>query len=832
MDSRKSASPNNKKGKLYDTWVEYLTFVPHFSPLRCHDLMCQLTTLTRFISTFLFSKTQSFASLTLYLSDYFCPALASRFDMDDSDDLFGAFDSENLYTRIGFIKGAKRDDIILMENANAILPLVQIGRSHDRVEAAVCTTMLLDSSKPVTQTFTDSRVSSNPQTLPLIAPGTVRTYEGERRRRVAKVKREVKADPPTSPGNSSFSEGQDGRLEAPLNLAQILEPAESIPVINLLSDIHQDELRPVENSPLGNRNNSLPLFPQPPPPHLQNQSPAASLRVVPLQAPSPIFAAHSVSVDSDEENNPDLPPAALERRIDTVTRAFLHHLHPLQEAKNAAEHRGAPLWPIRAAAQEWRPTISKDNAPEPHPLVLNIPTTHIEREQYFGLGGDRRYPVFGTSLAERVEQHHHYIHLTLPPAFVEYLLTHMNEKLNFNPPIQREKLYRFFGAQLLMAQNKSMSRKTAFEQSIWGICLKDYISLTDYKRIYHALGAPTVASASMEDVETDIDVIWTYLNNHMRKIVTPGTYLLLDQATLTWRGRNSSWVDGSPLLADMQGDPQFNGFQFNTLTDCASKVILFVEPQLSPESMHERHKKEHPNISHAASAAVARMLNDSGLNQAENRSRFACPRVILGDARFSSLETARVALQNDCGYLGVVGMSTDFPEKQLERCPDVVLQQNNSIPKIGAANTMEQEHLASLSSSSSSSLSSSSSSSSSSAMRMPLASIYVSSFRTADGSPVNFVHTFYPRDVSLLNLYRKYNPAFNGTLIRSNISAESASVVRNYRKKHILALLGMCVTNAFMLYCYEHKNAGIPGERVESCTFSVDVAKHLLEHSF
>ncbi len=507
--------------------------------------------------------------------------------MDDSDDLpvSGAFDSEILYTRIGFIKGAKRDDIILMENANAILPLVQIGRSYDRVEAAVCPTMLLDRSKPVTQTFANSRVSSDPQTLPLIAPGTVRTYEGERRRRVAKVKRDVKAEPPTSPGNSSFSERPDGRLEAPLNLAQILEPRESFPVINLLSDVHQDEIRPFENSPLGNRNNSSPLSPlsphQPPLPRLQNQSSAASLRAA-LQAPLPIFAAHTESVNSDEEDNPDLPPAALEHRLDTATRAFFHHLHSLQEANNAAEYRGAPLLPTRATAQDWRPAISKGNAPEPQPLVLNIPTTHIEREQYFGLGGDRRYPVFGTSLAERVEEYHHYIHLTLPPTFVEHLLTHMNEKLKFNPPIQREKLYRFFGAQLLMAQNKCMSRKTAFEQPVWGIRLKDHISLTDYKRIYHALRAPAVASASVEDVETDIDLIWNYLNNHMRKIVTPGTYILLDQATLTWRGRNSSWVDGSPLLAEMQGEPQFNGFQFNTLTDCASKVILFVEPHLTP----------------------------------------------------------------------------------------------------------------------------------------------------------------------------------------------------------------------------------------------------------
>jgi len=722
---------------------------------------------------------------------------------DDAGDAAGD-DTDVLYTRMGYIKGKKREFLIAMDDANAIVRLIpkRTGLVSDRVQASVHPSFLRSPEQPLDQSFASWRVSRDPRSIPLVGPTITASYQSQREIILA-AQDTISPQPPRAPQVRPPELGISAEAENP--------QFELVP-------IGQNMFAPTENR---DEDDDFAHFPRRSPRHSNSNT-----SVSPPEADS--GGSDAENIDSDLEEDTNQPYEMINQRLERDTREYVEDLYVAaeEEFRRDAEEQDQVEQPT--LGQEWRQTVTYGNSPAKHPLVLLPPLKEHDRERFFGPGGHVRHPPFNGTPEERVRHFIQYPHLTLPPPFIARLRKVMNDDLKLRPPISLPLLYRFFGAQLLMAQQTSRSRKVAFEYPIWGISLRSHISIEDYKRIYHALMMYHNSAPSLKDREREVDTLWRYLNQHMPSIVNPGSYLHMDESMVMWRGRDSSWVDGPPQVFFMQQKPIPRGFLFKTLADAESKVIIYAEPQQCAETMRARLLAFNSDIKRATSATLARALDDSGLSAGHARDSFGITRVIVADSWFSAEETARVALERGCHYVGAVSRAAGFPTEQLSAHPNVVLEKRimiSSPAPISATSTT------STSSSSSAASSSLSSELATTAARTRL--IFASSLRSKYGNQVKFIHTFNPRDTSIIEIYRKNNHAVdNNNQVRSYINVENATLVRNYKQKNILAFFALCITNAYLLYSYEHKITHPQEPKIDSVKFSVEVARHFLTYPF
>jgi len=452
--------------------------------------------------------------------------------------------------------------------------------------------------------------------------------------------------------------------------------------------------------------------------------------------------------------------------------------------------------PFTQAGQWSRPTWY----PDPPQLEPNetAPEVNVNQSQYFAMFENSesfcKLPINDTEGLRNIPL---YIHKFLPPRLLHRFLQNLNAVIN--PPITICTLYRFFGAYLYICRTHFVNRQEAFAAILNGFRLSDYISLSDYQRIFANLRIVDFITRTREEKEKELDILWGYFNTHMRDVFRPGNHLHADESMLGWFGRSGSWKDvrpnRPPHVFSMQNKPTSRGFLFKNIACVKSKVIFVVELQHGSQTMQAR-KAEQPGGGpmRATTATLLRLLYEANL------SPQAGPRLLVGDSWYSSVETAQALLRYNIYFVGHVRQQfRGFPK-------DLLDLMHGSYARLES--------------------------------KTDYGTVYASRKKVREQSNIYMVSTCNGAsselpDVAEGRMYRGNNHAVdNNNQVRAYINTETTALIRDYRIKHIMGLLGLCVTNAFEFYRYEAMKESSSRNHLVSHEFVKVVAEHLLTNNF
>ncbi len=148
-------------------------------------------------------------------------------------------------------------------------------------------------------------------------------------------------------------------------------------------------------------------------------------------------------------------------------------------------------------------------------------------------------------------------------------------------------------------------------------------------------------------------------NERRDEVITAGEYIIIDECMCNWRGAEQFLKDPNSVhVTKIQRKPKGVGFELKSSADGYSGILLRIEMQEGKLVKEPKEYEREPDKIPFHAAIVLRLLS---------KSYHGTGRIIVGDAAFGSLTTCTELYRRGLYFLGVIKTAcSGFPKKFFE----------------------------------------------------------------------------------------------------------------------------------------------------------------------
>jgi hypothetical protein len=303
----------------------------------------------------------------------------------------------------------------------------------------------------------------------------------------------------------------------------------------------------------------------------------------------------------------------------------------------------------------------------------------------------------------------------------------------------------------------------------------------------------------------------------MQKVISPGPFICVDESMVGWQGFGDWHVEkGMPHVTKIIRKPTPVGCEIKTLSCATSNILLTLELQEDKAAMSS--KQFVGQYSSAGTSAIIRLAKAANVC---NTSK-----VIVADSAFASVKTARACLEHGLHFIGLVKTAHSlYPKKflnavQLERgetytmeCKEEKLiahtwadKKRKSFVSTCGVTTDGQDYCR---------------------QRFQYNEQTGKMYRTERRVKRSRLAQDYFENATSIDLHNRY---------RAHFGLELTLKTRSWEKRMFSALLGMVLTNAYLMYKLDHEQSSshfhrrLTRDQMSRREFTKQIAQEMLHN--